>query len=90
MIIIIGQESLAKNIATLGDEDKKLVEEIEPSNQDGQQQTNSKQSPKKEVNRNVEFLTQETFEDYFFMFHIQNYDKDAMKVGLLKDEVVYS
>jgi len=35
-------------------------------------------------------MTQETFENYFFMFHINNYEKESVKIGLLDEDVLLS
>jgi len=75
------KEDQEKIIQSIAEPDRNLVEEIA---------TNNNKGPQKEINRKFDFLTQETYENYFLIFNVINYEKDNVRVAFLENEVLFS
>jgi len=80
----IDQEKMIQRIA---ETDKQLVEEIEAP-QDKEEKKAA--TGGKTVDREFGFMTQETFENYFFIFNVVNYNENGVRIALCEEEILFS
>lgn len=52
-------------------------------------QKKQEQLVQKKVDKNLDFKTQQTNENYFFIFNIPDYEKEGVKVAILDNEVMF-